>query len=117
MSKQSVLQRITLFTAKLKCKAVFSCDFNGKDIFVFGGEDGFCEVLFFFTFSNYISLPQIFRLKESTLTKIAEYNALRSVNSVRFSPDGQEIALGLSGGYVNVINLKGERLQDRKFNH
>ena len=40
---------------------------------------------------------------------------MRSVNSARFSPKGDLIALGLSGGYVHVINLKGERLQERKF--
>ena len=40
---------------------------------------------------------------------------MRGVNSVRFSPDGERIALGLQGGYVHIINLKGERLQDRKF--
>ena len=65
---------------------------------------------------SFLKVSQIFKLHNSMFTKIAGYNAVRSINSARFSPNGTLIALGLSGGYVHVINLKGERIQDRKFN-
>jgi hypothetical protein len=46
---------------------------------------------------------------------VAAYKAQRSVNSVKFSPSGKLIALALSGGDIHIINLKGERVQSRKF--
>ena len=51
MTQKAVPLRATLFSSKLKCRAVFSCAYNGLDTFVFGGEDGFCEVSFISLFS------------------------------------------------------------------
>ncbi|KAK2951068.1 hypothetical protein BLNAU_14029 [Blattamonas nauphoetae] len=89
----------TLFTAQLKCPSVFSCHYSPPDLIVFGGENGFCEV---------------FRLHDSELHQVFSYQAGRSVNSVRFSPSGSLLALGLSGGAVEVIDNTGERKYSRQ---
>eukprot|EP00770_Monocercomonoides_exilis_P011560 MONOS_11505.1-p1 / transcript=MONOS_11505.1 / gene=MONOS_11505 / organism=Monocercomonoides_exilis_PA203 / gene_product=unspecified product / transcript_product=unspecified product / location=Mono_scaffold00581:18954-21026(-) / protein_length=531 / sequence_SO=supercontig / SO=protein_coding / is_pseudo=false len=65
-------------------------------------------------FTAKLNCEAIFRLHASTLTKIAEHKAGRSINSVRFSPNGKQIALALSGGEVQVIDLKGNKLQEKQ---
>jgi hypothetical protein len=54
-------------------------------------------------------------MTNSVLTMIASYKANRSVNCVKFSPTGKLIALALSGGEVHIINIKGEKIHQRKF--
>jgi hypothetical protein len=38
--------KVVLFSSKLPA-SLFTCDFYSPNIFVFGGEDGFCEVFCF----------------------------------------------------------------------